>query len=95
MSVYHWTVKDGTLTELFYFLVSSDTHGVCNSPTAAVVDTCLGIVAPLVALPALANVFFLDTLVVCNLYLPLYCRKPEWFCLFQNCLAELIKLVKG
>lgn len=67
MSLYHWTVKDSTLTEHFCFLVSSDTHGISNSPPAAVVDTCLGIVAPLAALPILADVFSLDTVVVCNL----------------------------
>lgn len=63
MSLYHWTVKGSNLTEHFCFLVSSDTHGVCNSPTAAVVDTCLDIVAPLLALPVLANVFSFDTVV--------------------------------
>lgn len=83
MSTYHWTVKDSTLTEPFCFLVSSDTHGICNSPTAAVVDTCLGIVAALVALPALANVFFLDTLVVYNLYLSCSVESLNGFVYFK------------
>lgn len=50
---------------LFCLLRHSDTHGIWNSPTAAVVvDTCLGTVAPLAALPVLIDVFSLDTVVV-------------------------------